>query len=270
LPTPTPTPTPEVIRFAVIGDYGEGGQAELDIANLVKSWTPDFIITVGDNNYPSGAAETIDRNVGQFYHEFISPYLGTYGPGADQNRFFPTVGNHDWDTAQGRAYLDYFTLPGNERYYDFVWGPLHFFALNSDSREPDGVGMSSVQALWLQARLAESTSPWKIVFMHHPPFSSGLHGPVDWMRWPFKEWGASVVLSGHDHVYERLVIDGLPYFINGLGGGAIYYFTNIQEGSQARYSADWGAMLVVADRQQMTFQFINRMGEIIDTYNQTK
>ena len=265
-PAPIFTPTPATIRFAVIGDYGAGGQAEADVASLVKSWNPDFIITTGDNNYPDGAAETIDQNIGQFYHEFIYPYKGGYGPGADHIRFFPSLGNHDWSSPGAQPYLEYFELPGNERYYDFTWEPVYFVVIDSDSREPDGVSRASVQAEWLQARLAGSNAAWNVVYFHHPPFSSGTHGPVDWMRWPFAEWGASVVLAGHDHIYERLLIDGIPYFTNGVGGGAIYSFPSVSEGSQMHYNADYGAMLVTADAGQMTFQFINRRGETIDSY----
>ena len=144
-------------RFAVIGDYGSGSQAEADVAALVKSWNPDLIITTGDNNYPDGAADTIDDNIGQFFHEFIFPYTGNYGQGAQENRFFPSLGNHDWYSLRGaQPYLEYFSLPGNERYYEFTRGPVHFYALDSDSREPDGVGRSSQQAAWLQNRLAGS------------------------------------------------------------------------------------------------------------------
>jgi tartrate-resistant acid phosphatase type 5 len=263
--TPTATPVP-VVRFAVIGDFGLAGKPEADVAYLITSWQPDFIITTGDNNYPSGASETIDENIGQYYSNYISPYYGSYGPGGETNRFFPTLGNHDWVSENAQAYFDYFTLPGNERYYDFVWGPMHLFALDSDSHEPDGVGISSIQASWLKDKLAASTSPWKIVYMHHPPYSSAHHGPIDWMQWPFKEWGASAVLAGHDHVYERLVIDDLPYFINGLGGGPRYWFVYPQEGSQLRYRGDYGAMLITASLEKIEFQFITRSGELIDSY----
>jgi tartrate-resistant acid phosphatase type 5 len=267
-PLPTPTETPEpAVRFAVIGDYGGGGQPEENVANLVKSWEPDFIITVGDNNYPDGESTTIDQNIGRFFHEYIDPYQGEYGPGATTNLFFPTLGNHDWNSSTGsKPYLDYFTLPGNERYYNFTWGPVEFFALDSDYREPDGVGSSSDQAAWLKARLAASNATWKLVYMHHPPYSSGLHGPVTWMRWPFKEWGASAVLSGHDHTYERLQVDGLTYFVNGLGGGSIYPFETIENGSQVRFDASYGAMLVEASQSSLNFQFITTQGEFIDEY----
>lgn len=262
-----PSPTPiDAVRFAVIGDYGEGNQGELDVSNLVKSWTPDFVLTVGDNNYPIGSAETIDQRIGEYYHEFIYPYHGGYGSGAEINRFFPTLGNHDYDSFLGEPYLEYFELPGNERYYEFNWGPVYFLAVDSDSRAPDGVSQSSTQAQWAQARLSESNAAWKVVYFHHAPYSSGYHGPVDWMRWPFAEWGASAVFSGHDHTYERLMIDGIPYFVNGLGGGPIYEFLGNSEGSQFRYNSDYGAILVNADEQQMTFEFYNRSGVLIDRF----
>ncbi len=258
------------LRFAVIGDYGDGSQAEADVAALVKSWNPGLIITTGDNNYPDGAADTIDKNIGQFFHEFIFPYTGSYGGGALKNRFFPSLGNHDWHSTGAQPYLDYFTLPGNERYYDFTFGPVHFFVLDSDSDEPDGVDRDSVQAAWLQSQLANSKYPWKIVYMHHPPYSSGEHGDVDRMQWPFAKWGADVVISGHDHTYERISRDGILYFVNGLGGSSKYAFRDIVEGSQVRYNEDYGAMLIVASETMMRFQFINRQGMLVDAVELVK
>ncbi len=267
---PSPTANPS-LRFAVIGDFGLGGQPEADVAGLVHGWNPDIVITVGDDNYPSGAAETIDAHIGQYYHDFVFPYTGTYGPGASENRFFPTLGNHDWYTPGAKPYLDYFSLPGNERYYDFVRGPVHFFAIDSDENEPDGVNEASVQATWLKVALAASTSHWNIVYFHHAPYSSGtMHGSTTWMRWPFKAWGADAVLAGHEHTYERLLVDGLPYFVNGLGGGAIYNFGTALPESQFRYDADYGAMLVTTTGTGLHFEFYSRTGKLIDQYELTK
>ena len=258
------------VRFAVIGDYGSSSPSEANVANLVKSWNPDFVITTGDNNYPDGAASTIDQNIGQYYHDFIYPYTGRYGAGADTNRFFPSLGNHDWNTAGAVPYLNYFTLPGNERYYDFVWGAVHFFAIDSDGREPDGNTSASTQAAWLKNDLAISTQPWRLVYMHHPPYSSGPHGSTPNLQWPYQAWGASAVLSGHDHTYERIEIGGFPYLINGLGGVSIYSFGAPVSGSMVRYNADYGAMLVEADDDRITFQFFARTGALVDTYTITK
>jgi tartrate-resistant acid phosphatase type 5 len=267
--TPTETTIPAV-HFAVIGDYGLAGQYEADVAALVASWNPDFVLTVGDNNYPYGSSTTIDENIGQYYHAYIFPYTVSYGNGADVNRFFPSLGNHDWITSNAQPYLDYFELPGNKRYYDFSWGAVQFYALDSDPHEPDAVGLSSVQAGWLHAELANSVLPWKVVYFHHAAYSSGPHGSTNWMQWPFAQWGASAVLAGHDHTYERLSIDGIPYFVNGLGGGAIYSFGDILPQSQVHYNNNWGAMLVEADASHMTFQFITRAGDIVDTYTLTQ
>lgn len=266
---PTPSPIPQ-LRLAVIGDFGLAGQPELDVANLVLGWQPDVILTTGDNNYPNGEQATIDDNIGQYFHTYIAPYFGYYGQGAEVNRFFPVLGNHDWNAPGAQPYLDYFTLPGNERYYDILLEPVHLFMLDSDSREPDGVGKSSLQGSWLQQALAASPAPWKLVVMHHPPYSSGIHGRVDWMNWPFAEWGASATLAGHDHTYERLLVDGIPYFINGLGGGPIYEFNIIEEASQLRYNEDYGAMLITATQQEITFTFSSRQGQVIDTYSITR
>ncbi len=271
LPTETPIPTaPPVLRFAVIGDFGKAGPGLQSVADMIISWNVDFIITTGDNNYPDGAASTIDENIGQYFHSFIYPYQGSYGAGADTNRFFPSLGNHDCNTNLCQPYLDYFTLPGNERYYDFVWGPVHFFSVNSDSREPDGVGRSTVQGQWFKAALAAASEPWKVVYTHYSPYSSGYMGSTDWIQWPFAEWGASVVLSGHDHVYERLMVDGVPYFVNGLGGGEFYPFIGRHPASLERHDNEYGAMLVEATAEQMTFWFYTVPDNLIDSYTITK
>ena len=261
---PTPSPIPPLV-FAVIGDYGLESQPEEDVATLVHSWSPAFIVTTGDNNYPDGERSLIDDNVGQYYADFIYPYTGAHGPGATENRFFPALGNHDWNSEDGAPYLDYFTLPGNERYYSFVRGPVEFFILDSDARDPDGISESSVQAAWLQTGLAASTTPWQIVVLHAAPYSSGTHGSGS-MRWPFAAWGADAVLAGHDHVYERLAVDGIPYIVNGLGGSVIYNFDTPLPESLVRYNSDFGAMRVEASLGSLVFDFYSRDGTLRDRH----
>ena len=256
--------TPTV--FAVIGDYGKGSAEEADVAALVKSWNPEFIVTLGDNNYPVGSALDIDTNIGQYYHEFIYPYQGGYGAGADTNRFFPALGNHDWMTDSAQPYLDYFTLPGNERYYAFTRGSTRFFILDSDPNEPDGNDAASVQAEWLRNELSASTAAFNLVIAHHAPYSSGQHGSNSTMQWPFKQWGADAVLAGHDHTYERLNVNGLTYFVNGLGGSTLYAFNNVLPESQVRFNADYGAMRVEMTASRLQFQFFDRLGQLQDSF----
>jgi len=262
-------------KFAVIGDFGWDGPDELAVANLVKSWNPDFIITVGDDNYDNGDASTIDKNIGKYYHDYIKPYLGAYGSGSpDINRFWPVPGNHDWRATNLQPYLDYFTLPNNERYYDFVVGDVHFFMVDADGHEPDGYSKTSVQAMWIKSKMENSTAKWKIVALHYSPYSSAqTHGSVTTVRWPYKDWGADAVFSGHDHTYERLIVNNLVYFVNGLGGKSLRtddFNGGLLPESKAHYSADYGAMLIEAYDDSINCKFINKNGLLIDNYTVIK
>lgn len=259
-PISLPAPPLGVTRFAVIGDYGYDGQPEADVAALVKSWTPDFVVTTGDNNYDLGSASTIDANIGKHYHEFISPYTGGYGAGS-------ATGNHDYYSTL-QPYLDYFTLPGNERYYEVRKGAAHFFFLDTEDMVTNGA-ITTTQAIWLQNALALSSARWKMVVLHHPPYSSSSHGNTPLMQWPFKQWGATAVFAGHDHTYERFDIGGIPYFVDGLGGRSIYPLNAPVAGSQVRFNADYGAMLVEANDCAIMYAFYTRAGQLIDTYAQT-
>ena len=275
--TPAPAVAAAVYRFAVIGDYGSDSADEARVAALVAGWNPDFVITTGDNNYPDGAAGTIDRNIGKHYSSFIGNYSGQYGSGSPINRFWPSPGNHDWYSITCSAagcngpYLDYFTLPGNERYYDVDYGLVHLYALDSYGQEPDGVTTGSTQASRLQGELADSSACFDVVYFHHPPYSSGKHGSVEEMRWPFADWGADLVLSGHEHSYERLDVAGMPYIVNGIGGKSLYDFDHVGDlpagvTSVVRYNDNYGAMLITVTATTLTSQLFDYYGVLIDEY----
>lgn len=260
-------------RLAVIGDFGEDGPDEAAVASLVHSWEPQDVITLGDNNYPKGGADTIDANIGKHYHRYIRfdrAYRGAYGnrQATGANHFFPALGNHDWDTALAQPYFDYFDLPGNERYYQVRLGPVGVFILDSDPREPDGIATNSKQANWLKGALAASDAPWKLVVLHHPPYSSGSSGDYPVLQWPFKAWGASMVLAGHDHHYERMTIDGLPYLVVGSSGAHLFPATR-KDRPYARdniiYNEQHGAALLHATQDRLTLQFFNAQNSLIDT-----
>lgn len=256
----TPQPKPEnSIRFAVIGDFGTVNYFSQRVADMVTSWIPDFIVTVGDNNYPSGEEETIDENIGQLYGNYIGNYDGDYGDGSVLNNFYPALGNHDWRTDSGNPYFEYFTLPGNERYYDFIRGSVHFFILDSHRLEPDGTDDESIQAQWLQSVLTASPTPFQVVIAHHPPYSSSIDSEIPHLRWPFAEWGADIVLSGHAHHYERFEHDGIPYIVNGSGGHMpLYEFQDtLADGSIVQDNCNFGAIQVDADDNTMTMRFIS-------------
>jgi tartrate-resistant acid phosphatase type 5 len=270
--------------FAIIGDYGTGGVNEGTVASMVASRNPDFVITTGDNYYSEAGGtgtDRFERAVGAFYGRWMKEATrpATSTPeGPALNAFFPSLGNHDYTDATPalKSYLSYFKLPGadfantsgNERYYDFVNGPVHFFVLNSNKEEPAGTRSDSKQARWLKRQLAASTSPWNIVYFHHPPYASdGDHGSTPRMQWPFAKWGADAVIAGHAHSYERVMRDGIVYFVNGSGGRGRYPFGVPVDGSASRYVDDWGAQIVTATETTLDFGFYNTRGELIDSWS---
>lgn len=263
-----------VTRLAVIGDYGDGQQKEASVAEMIALWDPDAVVTVGDNVYWHTG---FDRLVGRYYHRFIGAYNGIEGEGSPVNRFFPSLGNHDYEDAGLPAYLEFFTLPGtgvdgtgtsgNERYYDAVVGDVHLFILNSNPQEPDGVTHTSVQGAWLQQAMGQSTARWQVVVFHHSSRSSIPGKSAQWMRWPFAEWGADLLLVGDAHVYERLVIDGLPMFISGLGVNNSVLDGPLAPETGFFYSEDdAGALFVVACVNAIEVEYRTIGLGLIDTH----
>jgi len=273
----------EPFVFAAIGDYGNNSDGEADVAELVKSWDPDFVITLGDNNYSDGELETIEENIGQYYCEFIynpdAPEdLRCNGPAAQdkENRFFPSLGNHDVHEDNGAPYLLYFTLPGNERYYTFRKGPVEFFVIDSTPEDEDLLCCDSEQSIWLKNELANSDATFKLVYFHHSPYSTGDHGSDEDMQWPFEDWGAHAVLSGHEHIYQRIhkkAYPDFPYIICGVSGKS-----EEECGEEELENEDdfdvlciddiHGAMKILVEDEKLTFQFwaVEEPGAPMDEY----
>ena len=264
---PTPPST-----FAIIGDYGNAGPEEVAVSAMIHDLRPEYIATVGDNAYgPAG----FDAVVGQYFADYIGDYTGVHGDGAGVNRFFPALGNHDYTDVGIDEYLDFFTLPGagyasssgNERYYDVVLGPIHWYLVNSDGREPDGITADSAQAAWLEARLAASTEPWQVVAFHHAPYGSAHHGGEEALRWPFAAWGADLVLTGHNHNYERFAVDGITYVTVGLGRTNVPLDGDPDPHSVFFYGGvDSGALFIEACDTALSAEFRTIGAGVVDTF----
>ena len=258
------------ISFAVIGDYGEAGEPARRVAALIESWQADFIITLGDNNYANGALETIPENIIQYYEDYI------YNPSApagyqcrgkayteQKNRFFPTIGNHDYHPQEEYLpYLSFFCLPDKESYYEFEWGPIHFFTINS-GKDGEATCCDSEQTQWLQDRLKKSRRKFQILYFHYPPYSTSHHGSNPNLQWNFSSWGVDAVMSGHEHVYQRIIRKAdpeLPYFVNGLGGRESRYDCHSHplpttDFDAYCYNDQHGAMRVTATYDRIIFEF---------------
>jgi hypothetical protein len=191
-------------QVALVGDPGVDDAHELEVADMVHTWLPDEVLALGDLNYDTGLNSTIDARVGKYYGRYIYPFKGSalYGTGSatQTNRYWPIPGNHDWGNTCGDSnsgcsctsnlarvapYIWYMPTNGR-RYYNTVLGGglVEIFALSSDCNEPDGTTSTSVQGQWLKTQLAASTATWKLVLIHHSPFSSGTsHGSNPRTQW---------------------------------------------------------------------------------------
>lgn len=260
------------VAFAVIGDFGMAGEGAAGVGELVAGWNPEFVVTTGDNNYVYGELETFNDNVGQYYCDFI------YNPDAPEgygcrgrswrdstNRFFPSVGNHDYMGGDGIApYLAYFTLPGNEVYYSFRRGPVAFYALDSENGHT-----LAEQRAWLAEQTAASGALYHVVYFHKPPYSTGKHGDQTAMQWDFEALGVDVVLSGHEHNYQRIDAPGARlYLVNGVGGATLRGDCQrpASAGGEVIVCEDryHGALYATADGDALTFYFVAADGTQID------
>jgi hypothetical protein len=264
----------DTLIIALIGDYGKAGTNENNVANLVKGWDPDEIITVGDNNYEDGAQSTIDANIGQYYRTFIYPYTGGYGAGSADNinHFWAVPGNHDWRAANLTPYKDYFIYPNNERYYYKIFNHnVRFYMIDSDSNEPDGTSSTSTQANYFLPKMDTSTATWDIAVFHHTAYSSGsTHGSETGMRWNWSTHGVDLLLAGHEHNYERVNTAGIVSVTDGLGGKSLYGFGAPISGSQIRYNAKYGATKITIVGNTLNIRHYTVNNEIIDNYTIVK
>lgn len=274
----TPVTNPWLYRFAVIGGYGMPLDLSVNanlVSDMVKGWSPLFVTTTGGNILRltgSGSFPALDERMGRNYHQFISPYLGTYGPGSTTgNQMWPTLSSDEaYESVRRLQYLNYFPLPAanNKRYYDRIEGPVHLFFMDSYFAAPDGNSASSIQADWLRVKLATSPCKFKIVFIADPPYASHLPSVVTAVRWPFAAWGATMVLTGGtSRGYERLAADGIPIILNGSGGDDMLPTppTLIDSRSVAHDFLDNGAQLVTVNCDSIKLEFFAVDGTLKDT-----
>jgi predicted phosphodiesterase len=183
---------PQSIRFAVIGDNGTGDKAQYEVAQQMEKARAkvgfDFVVMLGDNIYGGDSPADMKR-------KFEDPYKPLLDAGV---KFYASLGNHD---NPNQRFYKPFNM-NEKRYYSFKKGNAEFFALDSTYMDPR-------QMDWLSGALRNSSAAWKICYFHHPLYSDGrFHGSDTDLRARiepvFKATGVRVVLSGHDHLYERV------------------------------------------------------------------
>lgn len=243
---------PRSIRFAVIGDAGTGDRPAYETAARItaahQKFPFTFAILLGDNLYGSERPQDFERKFSRPYQALLDAKV----------EFYAALGNHD---DQNQRFYKPFNM-GGERYYTFRKGNVRFFVVDSNYLDPD-------QVKWLDQQLGASGSDWKIVYFHHPIFTTARRGPAIELRRVleplFIKHGVNVVFAGHEHAYERLEPQNGVYYFTSGGGAKLNRGTVRDTDLTAKvYDADRHFMLVEIVGNALYFQAINRTGETVD------
>ena len=245
------------LKFAVLGDFGTGSTRQYELAaQMAKAHARfpfELVITVGDNLYGS-------QNPGDFERKFERPYKPLLDAGV---KFYASLGNHD--RRQQRDYKP-FNMDGR-LYYSFKAPKqdVRFFALESSYMTPE-------QLAWFEQEVSRAREDWKIPHFHHPLYSSGArHGSDLALRKVIEPLlvanGVSVVFTGHDHFYERLLPQqGIQHFVVGSGGQLRVGNIRRTTGMTAKgFDRDLAFLICEINRDRLYFQAVSRAGQIIDS-----
>lgn len=254
---------PESFSFTVLGDSGWGSDEQYAISDLMYAAEPDFIIHTGDVVYKTGRWE-------RYEERFIEPYMKILSRGIT---FYPVPGNHDYYSKDGEAFFRYFSyLPGN--YYMIETGLVDFFALDTNKLIAGDPEQAKVQVEWLKKRLKKSDAPYKVVYMHHPFFTSGDHGSDDYikpleatLRPVFEEHGVHLVLTGHDHDYEHLgPVGGVTYIVTGGGGKDLRARGKVGSPYSRLFKSAYHFLKVKVAARGLNVTVIGLGGEVIENF----
>jgi hypothetical protein len=254
------TPAKDKIKFIAIGDFGTGDDNQSGIAAQMlrdhKNSPLDFVLAVGDNIYPDGGGR-------HFVKKFERPYGGLI---RESVPFHAVLGNHDVkDGRRDQCQYPLFNMSG-QCYYTVKKGDglAEFFMIDSTNFDMPQVG-------WLEGVLKESAAKWKIAVFHHPIYSSAQeHGSSLGLRSRIEpilsRYGVNVVLSGHDHIYERVIPQqGVQYFVTGAGGKVRPGDVDLKSPFRAMsFDRDNHYIQMVIEDRQIGFQTITRSGVVVD------
>jgi predicted phosphodiesterase len=245
---------PDSVRFAVIGDMGNGKKEQYDVAAQMVAYRAkfpfEFVLMLGDDLI--GGKDPID-----YQNKFELPYKPLLDAGV---KFYAVLGNHD---ISNERFYKLFNMNGHQ-YYTYKKGNVQFLALDSNYMDPQ-------QLAWVEKELQNSGSDWKICYFHHPLYSSGaFHGPSVELRSLleplFVKYGVQVVLAGHEHVYERVKPQkGIYYFTEGASGELRKGNLKKTDLTAAGYDQDRSFMLVEIAGDELYFQTISRTGARVDS-----
>ena len=254
-----------MVTLLAAGDISTCGNDFDEATASLLDDQPGLVATLGDNAYSSGSDA-----------EFANCYGPTWGRHKDRTR--PAVGNHDYHTPGAAGYFNYFGSAAGDPYrgyYSYDYGAWHIVVLNSNCAPAGGCDVGSPQEQWLRADLTASRAFCTLAYWHHPLFSSGEHGsnPAFIPFWQaLYDYGAEVVLAGHDHDYERFApqtadgavdpLRGIREFVVGTGGGSHYLFARPPEpNSEVRNDNTFGVLQLALHTASYDWEFIPIEGQ---------
>ncbi|MEO8000074.1 MAG: Ig-like domain-containing protein, partial [Gemmatimonadaceae bacterium] len=257
------------------GNNTPGGTAcvHAQTASLIGTINPDAVLVLGDNQYEDGT---------------LAEYNALYGPtwGQYKSITYPSVGNHEYQTANASGYFDYFNGVGvqtgragdrSKGYYSYDLGTWHLIAINSNCGSVGGCGVGSAQEVWLNADLAAHPNACTLAYWHHPRFSSGQHSndastQALWNALYVAK--ADLILTGHDHNYERFapmtstgVLDntnGIRSFVVGTGGKEQRSLGTTKANSIVRSNNSFGVLKVTLHPTSYDWQFMPIAGSTLN------
>jgi hypothetical protein len=262
--TPTPGSNPASgapFVLAAVGDGAGGETGETGVTNMIGSWNPNLFLYLGDV-YEKGSP---------------TEYLNSYGPsgGAFFGQFDPisdpTVGNHEYTAGQAPGYFAYWHTPPN--YYSFNTHGWHLVSLNSNL---DG-RTTSPQYKWLNNDLKNNGQACTLVYFHHPLFNIGVEPVPNRFTaiWPLlAQYGVDIVLTGHDHDYQRWVpMDGSgtpnptgpTEFVVGTGGHSLQSFVSSDPRVAYSLSGSFGASQFDLNPGGASYQYMTTGGGTVDS-----
>ena len=228
-----PLEEPVSTRLIVIGDSGYGEEVTRGMAEAAAALSPDATIHTGDLVYLGQQEGSAAAAYGEKFYQALAPLLQS-GP------IYPVLGNHELDGPVRAAGIPYYYTsfplipelccddgvgPERREWYSAAWGGWQFVFLNSQAFY--GHGDRAAQDVWLDQRLGDPDFVFTVPVMHIAAFSAGAHvgdgAPLRSSWHPrFAAAGVPLVLSGHDHNYQRIVVDGVTYVVSGGGSGVLY------------------------------------------------
>lgn len=241
------------VTVVAAGDISlaEPSERARQTAALVESLQPDAVLALGDLQYDDGALERFEQ---------------VYGPtwGRFKDKTYPAVGNHEYRTPDASGYFTYFGARAGDPakgYYAFDLGAWHVVALNTSelckhvSCEADGE-----QVKWLEADLAANKKRCVLAYWHYPRFSSGKHGNFDKAAPLWKVLAAhraTLVLTGHEHFYERLrPIEGITQLTVGTGGAPFADYGEVHPASVVRDNQTLGVLKLTLSDGAWAAEFV--------------